>query len=1791
MKKFVYILTIVLLVAVAALAAACDRNVTLLFVSDGEQIASVQAKSGEDISDRLPSEPTRGGYVFEGWYLDPECNGERQVLPQTMPDSNATYYAKWSPEGQQTHTLTLTTGDGGTLAATSYQIASGANILQFLADKAPTPKTGLTFAGWYVGNRLLPDNATADYDLTLTAKYNATYTVTLHTMDTDGRYTLTSTQTGTAIYGESFNCGDALQVPEHFSLNTLAEGSRLNTSSLGVAEQFEAYLQRERYYVIFDANLPADVSYTGGEMKYYYYGTQITVQEDLMIPSRPYRLLGVSESQNGNIDVSVGDNFTVEGNTTLYGVWEKGYADMFGGGDQLYPTTGNTSSLRLRRTNMQDRFGFYDETTGEFYFTEDDTQNGTVVLNGRISGNYFYYYRDVLEKSYPDLDGSEDTLTIAANGKTIYVHDGERIEGDYTVDVDSGYFRFVPDDGSSENTFLFNLFESTADGSVVYRRQHLEEAGLYASSDGCVIELDGLGGLTYRYNNSNYVYQVGNSPVLEVYGYYEWQEENNFFLGYVRDAVSILFELVFTIDRQTPVTSVEGYNFDHYDGRIERDDGNRGTFTDKFESTDNQLYLDGFGNGVFGDVEGEYQIINWLYVYLDEETEADVTAEYMLVRFMGEDGTIYYFRLDTEYGDFEVDRIIAQADVKQELSDQFGKHEFDNVYVYGTWYTGFVYVFENGGAEMWTAYAQVSTGEYAFVLYTEFVSTVTPQQDDTFLFGTQENGIPTEGSFTFELDSQGKLTQVFPEEQDIVEVMEGLILNRTTGQAFYTPDGDEQNRTEVYYLYTLGYVDYYIFLIDDEYRNFVHYVDDDGTEHFDEVVREDVLTMYYEAIDGYTARLLFANDTVYLGVLVGNNMYRYIGQGTCTKVAGKEGQFDFVLNDWLSSEYPASDLGSLTQFRYIVVTEQTSQGVASYFIQQEDSAYTYSNFTSDGYGNYTFTDDAGKTIVGELGEVLSDENGTPLLIYLIVSDNEYIFTVEGDRVVNVTNTDAGYWYEMNDNQRISLYAYFVFDGRGNAYYYLIDTLTYVTRQTVGTYRRTDRWTSDFREYEVQTEDGGSFYNSTTEISRVLLGSFTVSDGTQLMELPLYQRLIPHRVGDYDVQGGGHITSAGYTAELATYRAADGTLYRGNMYLGKVATGGTTGPSFINGADGATTVHFWVVEGNALGSTHFYFELVGNRLIPHTLTFGDYAYFDGDVTHTDTYIRLGGGGSAAIYNGIVRVESGSYTRVEELDAYRYTSSTQSFVFRLGYDSSSGDDVYVYYKYAEQEDNLYLSTTDWSSLDIDGFGSGTYVDNYGRVYNGYVVMFDEAKGYGYFGASGLSRVFVIDNDAHTFYMVDHSAHAAAYYSDDFSAFVLDDAMLTIGGKQYYYLTDGATITAYPVGGGETLTLPLPTGASYNYLDKTYYRWNGEAITFTDNEFGVELTLIFTPNGATFSTAASLNGNRTDYTINVGYGANGIAVTLTYYTGQMDTLSETYAVTLHYDGSQRNTFTVTPGGLNATFTDSEHDDSSIKIDGRRVGHVVVGTKQVEYNLKYITDTQNNPLVVTGSFDDIEQSIDGYTMNYGYIYIARVTAQDGIRYTLMFYLDSAQGKVILQAVTVDKTFEVADAGSVTIAQLWYDAGMYNNYVRYDIVSISLPEDGVTTTTYQSAIEGGSKAALVRQVLNTTSGAYTYEAYVFNVSYGSDKFVSDLSVEGKYLYGEASQNGETFYMVRFLYTNENGRFTVRYVLTFTVGTSLQRDAAFESNGDNAYTVTAGGKQYRIVIRTYGSSFALIVTA
>ncbi|MBU1093218.1 MAG: extracellular solute-binding protein [Firmicutes bacterium] len=108
-KKF-YLVLLVFLLGVVLSSCTQPLEISLEFDSNGGSSVAPQLTDGKSIT--LPTEPTRDGYSFGGWFWDDktfEIPLTTDAIPEAYVANIMTVYAKWYLQDQEQPTLTLTT--------------------------------------------------------------------------------------------------------------------------------------------------------------------------------------------------------------------------------------------------------------------------------------------------------------------------------------------------------------------------------------------------------------------------------------------------------------------------------------------------------------------------------------------------------------------------------------------------------------------------------------------------------------------------------------------------------------------------------------------------------------------------------------------------------------------------------------------------------------------------------------------------------------------------------------------------------------------------------------------------------------------------------------------------------------------------------------------------------------------------------------------------------------------------------------------------------------------------------------------------------------------------------------------------------------------------------------------------------------------------------------------------------------------------------------------------------------------------------------------------------------------------------------------------------------------------------------------------------------------------------------------------------------------------------------------------------------------------------------------------
>jgi uncharacterized repeat protein (TIGR02543 family) len=152
------------------------NSYTITFVSNGgSDVTAITQDFGTSVT--APSDPTKTGYTFAGWYSDAGLTTAYTFT--TMPASNTTAYAKWTINS---YTITFNSNGGSAVADITQNYGTSV-----AAPTAPT-RTGYTFAGWFSESGLstpytfttMPASNTTAYAKWTINSYTLTYAALAH---------------------------------------------------------------------------------------------------------------------------------------------------------------------------------------------------------------------------------------------------------------------------------------------------------------------------------------------------------------------------------------------------------------------------------------------------------------------------------------------------------------------------------------------------------------------------------------------------------------------------------------------------------------------------------------------------------------------------------------------------------------------------------------------------------------------------------------------------------------------------------------------------------------------------------------------------------------------------------------------------------------------------------------------------------------------------------------------------------------------------------------------------------------------------------------------------------------------------------------------------------------------------------------------------------------------------------------------------------------------------------------------------------------------------------------------------------------------------------------------------------------------------------------------------------------------------------------------------------------------------------------------------------------------------
>ncbi|MBO5774368.1 MAG: InlB B-repeat-containing protein, partial [Clostridia bacterium] len=450
-KKFLFV-SIIICLLLAVLLTGCsflgggddEKEYKLIFV--GTSIPSAPVVDGVVT---LPKNPTREGYVFDGWYVDSACTilFDQKYLNEHPITSDIRLYHRWVEIGSNDVTFTLDVNGGVALVDAEVVITKGVHSEQTL----PVPtRGGYVFVGWYDaevgGNQIADEEGIVSYyngeDATLYARWEeTTYEIIVNSMDatvgsvsggkSNASYLEEITITATTlddnyIFVGWFKGDDLISEDLEYEFE-VTEDVTFTAKWIGeerVVNFYRNYTEGDESFVSYTYNYSSQVSYTPSRRAGYSF---IGWYDNVDCVGEPVCVNGIFEKM------------TYANNTCLYAGWSEGH-------DQLqYAPIGSTNAVKVVGVNdgagaiihIPTEWSGYDVTTIGANVFKNSNKNA-IIISSSITAIEDGAFDGATAKIYFDK-GADLTLLNDGNftqSQEIYTHltlesENELSDGNY----------------------------------------------------------------------------------------------------------------------------------------------------------------------------------------------------------------------------------------------------------------------------------------------------------------------------------------------------------------------------------------------------------------------------------------------------------------------------------------------------------------------------------------------------------------------------------------------------------------------------------------------------------------------------------------------------------------------------------------------------------------------------------------------------------------------------------------------------------------------------------------------------------------------------------------------------------------------------------------------------------------------------------------------------------------------------------------------------------------------------------------------------------------------------------------------------------------------------------------------------------------------------------------------------------------------------------------------------------------------------------------------------------------
>jgi uncharacterized repeat protein (TIGR02543 family) len=290
--------------------------------------AVVAQTVGEGGKPSEPTDPTKTGYIFGGWYKDEACAITWDFGNDTVT-ADMTIYAKWN---SYYYTVTFNYNYGSTEPSTVTVASPNTTV-----SNLPTPdRTGYIFEGWKTpSNADFTASTTVTGDITVNAQWKAITYYVSYNPNANNEQTGTMTNT-THTYGIASNLTANAFLRQHYSFkcwSTQVDGggetynNSVSVSSLttinGVTVPLYAQWNATWYEVTYNANGGNGITPVASSFTVLNIGSGVTISESSNLSKDGYTFNGWNTASNGSgTPYAPGEKYTTLANVTLFAQWQ-----------------------------------------------------------------------------------------------------------------------------------------------------------------------------------------------------------------------------------------------------------------------------------------------------------------------------------------------------------------------------------------------------------------------------------------------------------------------------------------------------------------------------------------------------------------------------------------------------------------------------------------------------------------------------------------------------------------------------------------------------------------------------------------------------------------------------------------------------------------------------------------------------------------------------------------------------------------------------------------------------------------------------------------------------------------------------------------------------------------------------------------------------------------------------------------------------------------------------------------------------------------------------------------------------------------------------------------------------------------------------------------------------------------------------------------------------------------------------------------------------------------------------